>query len=145
MRQSVVGIKVANIGQTEKPVTVILDRPASLLLGNSRASCRLTVDGTDCSSRLALAPGERLDLLIALEHQSQQNEAITVRAELGTAKACWGQVCANPQNARPSTAPGTTFPALPASLTSPAPPAKEPEADETMLSHPLIGITLLPV
>jgi hypothetical protein len=137
-------IKVSNTGKTEKPVAVILDRPASLILGNSRASCRLTVDGTVCSSRLELAPGEGLDLLVVLEHQPQQNDGVTVRAELGMAKACWGPVCALPQNARPPTASGTTFPALLTSQTVPTPLGKKPETDETTLSRPLIGITLLP-
>ncbi|MCU1682274.1 MAG: hypothetical protein JWQ81_3013 [Amycolatopsis sp.] len=104
VRHPVMHLAVHNTGPTTKPVSITLDHSVDLIIGNWSARCHRTADGTTCLSKGALAPGERLDLWVALDRRPPHDEGVTVTAKLGAANSgpqtvyfdCWGQVCDAP-------------------------------------------------
>lgn len=125
VKHPLVRVDVRNTGPTVKPVTLTLDQQARLVIGNWRATCRPTIDGTNCSTKGTLKPGERLHLWLVLQHRPQLDEGVTVTATLGVATVsktlyfdCWGPVCECPEGMQPSSGSGEP-PARPATPDKP--------------------------
>lgn len=132
VRHPVVRVDILNDGPTTKPVTVHLDYSARLILGNSRANCKPMGQGTSCTTRGSLEPGERVKLWVSLDHRPKNGEGVTVTANLGLASVsktvyfdCWGPGCDNDEP-RPSPS-ATTVPTLPSTSVSPTSPTKKPK------------------
>ncbi|MDQ0377321.1 sigma-70 family RNA polymerase sigma factor [Amycolatopsis thermophila] len=78
-------VDVTNTGPNTKPVTLLIDDEARVVLGGFRAACTSGPAATTCTSVNALKPGEHLRLWFELDRPWQQARTVTVSATLGTA------------------------------------------------------------
>ena len=126
-------IDARNDGPNTKPVTITVDRPTHVVLGDYKVTCQSGRDSTTCTSLEPLAPQDHLRLWLEVDGRWLDRQSITVTATLGTATVaktvnldCQDPFCdnpaANPPGLTPSatTAPATTTPTTTTGSTSTA-------------------------
>ncbi|MFI6027786.1 sigma-70 family RNA polymerase sigma factor [Amycolatopsis magusensis] len=134
-RQPVLHISLHNAGPTIKPATVTVSSPARLVLGTYRATCTTAGGTTNCASKKAMNPGERLHLWVLLDKQPHQDVTVTVTAKLGKDSEsktvqfdCWGRKCTPPSSSVTPTPPSTTKPTKPTTTPPSSKPSEPPSS-----------------